>query len=324
MSIDLGKLERVPLRELWPHEAVHFSQWLSNNLDRLGEALGLELTAPELEVGVGSFSVDIVAHDESRNRKVIIENQLERTDHDHLGKIITYASGLAADVVIWISPEFREEHRSALDWLNINTVEDREFFGVQLEAWKIDNSRAAPIFKPVATPNDWQKRLNAGRTRNPQALRQTEFFNTFFSEFAEQLRAVGFQRVGKPGDAAWLIVDRWSQNFHVAVSFSRTRFQAGLFLASANPELNRMIFDTLQAKANEIETSLGFLLTWDFNSERVRQSMWTSIDAIDREDPLSLDRARKWGLSTVLQMKDILKPYVTQALLTSGTGESLI
>lgn len=263
----------------------------------------------------------MVAYDASRDRKVIIENQLERTDHDHLGKIITYASGLAADIVIWISPEFREEHRSALDWLNINTIEGREFFGIQIEAWKIDDSRPAPVFRVVASPNDWQKRITSGRTRTAATSRNGDFFVNFYSRFANELKAAGFQRTAKPTEAAWLIVERWAQSVRIAISFSRKQFQAGLFLASSSPQLNQAIFNRLKSQAGAIEAELGFSLTWDFNPERLRQSIWTSIDEIDRDDPDSLQKAREWGLDRVTRMHKVFKPHVINATRDASAEE---
>lgn len=130
MEFKLGKLEEVNIRDIWKHEQYDFSNWLSKeeNIELLGNEIGLTLTDISKEVFVGVFKCDLVAKDETSGIKVIIENQLEATNHDHLGKIITYASGLEADVIVWIVKEAREEHRSAIEWLNNNTVKDISFF----------------------------------------------------------------------------------------------------------------------------------------------------------------------------------------------------
>ena len=161
----LGKLEEVDIRELWKHEQYDFSEWLSKeeNIEILGDEIGLTLTDIDKEVYVGSYRCDLVAYDETTGIKVIIENQLETTNHDHLGKIITYASGLDADVVIWIVKEAKEEHRSAVEWLNNKTTKDVSFFLIEIHAYQIGDSLPAPKFVLVEKPNDFLKMTSTNR-----------------------------------------------------------------------------------------------------------------------------------------------------------------
>ena len=156
-DLSLGKLEHLDPRTLWKNEAGHFTPWLADHLLLLGEAIGLDLQLEELEGPVGDFSCDIVAREAGTNRPVIVENQLERTDHSHLGQLLTYAAGLDAGVVIWISSDIREEHREALHWLNRHTDEQIDFFGIRLEAIRIDGSKPAIQFNLVVSPNKWGK-----------------------------------------------------------------------------------------------------------------------------------------------------------------------
>jgi hypothetical protein len=142
MPPELGQLEP---RTLWTREAYDFTPWLADNLSLLGEALGLDLELAQIEPAVGAFNADITARDTGRDRHVIIENQLEPTDHGHLGQLITYAAGLDAAVIAWISPEIREEHRQAIDWLNRHTSEKIEFFAIALEVVRIGDSKPAVI-----------------------------------------------------------------------------------------------------------------------------------------------------------------------------------
>ena len=158
--VKLGKIQEVKdLREVWKNEAYDFTPWLAeeDNLSLLADAVGLEITLDETESTVGDFNVDIFATETGTDRKIIIENQLESTDHDHLGKLITYASGKSADIIIWVVKAAREEHRAAIEWLNNHTDEDIAFFLVEIKLYQIDNSNIAVKFEVVERPNDWAK-----------------------------------------------------------------------------------------------------------------------------------------------------------------------
>ena len=149
----LGKLVRLNPREVWANEAADFTPWLRDNIDYLAEAVGISIQLVESEVAVGDFSVDLVGEEPGESRPVIIENQLERTNHTHLGQLLTYAAGKDGGVIIWVSPEIRPEHRNALEWLNEATRGNLDFFGVELEVLQIQGSEMkAPNFKVVVTP----------------------------------------------------------------------------------------------------------------------------------------------------------------------------
>jgi len=180
--VQLDKLTQVTdLREIWKHEAKDFSKWLAEeeNLRQLSDALGIDLVLSELESAVGSFSVDLFATEEGTGRKVVIENQMEDTDHDHLGKIITYASGKGADVIVWIVKRARDEHRQAVEWLNTKTDEDVGFFLVEIELWKIGDSLPAPRFNVVERPNDWAKAMKIVEGLSETQRTQLEFWQAF-------------------------------------------------------------------------------------------------------------------------------------------------
>ncbi len=161
---NLGRIKRIEdLRTIWPHEARDFSKWLAKeeNLSLLSDEIGIDIVLEELESAVGDFSVDLYAREEGSPRRIIIENQLEDTNHDHLGKIITYASGKGAEVIVWIVKHARDEHRQAIEWLNQHTDENIGFFLVEIELWKINDSVPAPKFNVVERPNDWAKTVKA-------------------------------------------------------------------------------------------------------------------------------------------------------------------
>lgn len=209
----LGTLESVNIREVWQGEASHFTPWLAqpDNLERLGEALAMKLESVSTETPVGPFYADIVCSDLNDNSTVLIENQLERTDHRHLGQIFTYAAGLDAVTIIWISPQFTEEHRAAIDWLNRITLDKFSFFGVEIELWKIGNSAPAPKFNIVAKPNDWtramrRKRPDSGGATNPATitdlrLNQIAFWEGFQDYLVNKNSPVVCQ---KPGPRHWM------------------------------------------------------------------------------------------------------------------------
>ena len=182
---DIGTLDSVNLREVWQNEAADFTPWLADNLDSLGDALQMEIDTEDVdtEVSVGKYSADILCRDASDNSRIVIENQFGSTNHDHLGKLLTYASGLDSDPplrsVIWISETFNDEHRSTLDWLNRISHDETRFFGVTIELLKIEGSKPAPRFNIVVSPNDWTKTVRASSSGEVSDLKRQyyQFWN---------------------------------------------------------------------------------------------------------------------------------------------------
>lgn len=167
--VNLSKLEEIKdLRTVWPHEALDFTPWLSqdDNIALLADAVGLDITVDETESSVGDFNVDIFASETGTDRKIIIENQLEDTNHDHLGKLITYASGKSADVIIWVVKHAREEHKAAIEWLNNHSDEKIGFFLCEIKLYRIGTSEPAVKFEVIEKPNDWTKEVKKSESAN--------------------------------------------------------------------------------------------------------------------------------------------------------------
>ena len=201
----LGKLQEIDIKKVWQHEQYDFSQWLANeeNIQELGNTLNLSLTDVETEKFVGKYRCDILCKDEITGKVVLIENQLEPTDHDHLGKIITYASGLDASVVVWIVSSARQEHASAIEWLNKHTDDDLAFFLIEVHAYKIGTSEPAPQFKIIEQPNDFVKTVKTiakNSTLNDTEKCRLEFW-TRFNEVLEER--------GKPFNKRKATTDHW-------------------------------------------------------------------------------------------------------------------
>lgn len=180
---ELGELKRIDnLREVWENEQYDFSPWLTEdeNIKLLGEAVGIpDIIVQEREKAVGPFSVDIYATDESGEKAIVIENQLEETNHDHLGKCLTYASGVNASAIIWIVKKARDDHRKAMEWLNDHTDEDIGFFLLEIELWQIDDSRIAPSFNVIVKPNGWAKRIKEQTQWNDTDQKRYQFWTSF-------------------------------------------------------------------------------------------------------------------------------------------------
>jgi len=210
------------------------------------------------EANVGDFSLDLLAKDLGSTKTVIIENQLTQTDHDHLGKLITYAAGFSASIVIWISEVIREEHRQALDWLNQRTDSDTLFFGVIIEVVKIDDSKPAFNFKIVASPNEWQKsktHRNSGSTISTKGEKYRVYFQLLVDELREKYKFTG-AKLGQPQN--WYSFASGISGITYGAVFSqRGKVRAEIYIDLGDQEKNKQVFDLLQKEAVQIENALG-------------------------------------------------------------------
>lgn len=253
--MDLAKLKKVALRDAWPHEASDFTTWLAEqeNLDALSEEIGIEISLIQTEANVGKFNVDILAEG-AGGRKIIIENQLETTDHDHLGKVITYAAGHDAEIIIWIVREVREEHHKAMDWLNDQTDEDINFFLIKIELWQIEGSKPAPKFEIIVSPNEWAKAIKA-------APRTTELTETklqqleFWTQLKSYVREIDTQiRLQSPRPQHWYDVSMGSSESHVVLTLNTRENLIGCEIYISR---NKDFFRFLTERKSDIEKEIG-------------------------------------------------------------------
>lgn len=301
-----GKLNKVGLREIWPHEASDFTPWLAENIEELGKALGMDLELIEQEAGVGDFALDILAKDLGSSKSVIIENQLTQTDHDHLGKLLTYAAGFDASIVIWVSESVREEHRQAMDWLNQRTDNETSFFGVVVEIIKIDNSKPAFNFKLVASPNEWLKNKKRQTQRN-LASTKGEKYRNYFQSLIDTLRDAHRFTSAKAGQPQnWYSFSSGVSGLTYGANFSQGgKARTELYIDLGDQEKNKYVFDQLSNMKDELEGSLGEPLSWERldNKRASRLALYTdgSIEDSDAE----LEKIKEWHIERLLKLKSI-------------------
>ncbi len=279
---ELGHLERVELREIWRSEASDFTPWLARteNLKRLGQALEMELELEAQEKGVGPFRADILCRDMQEGTWVLIENQLERTDHIHLGQLLTYTAGLDAATVVWIAQRFTDEHRAALDWLNEKTPNGFAFFGLEIELWRIGNSPAAPKFNIVSRPNEWT-RSTVRTLGNPERAQNAE---QYWSGVLAELKGQDFlpdnPRPMRKHDMKFPV--SW-QDFWLKAYFSTQYKKLGVWVSCRGPAWEENYSRLRQNKA-DIEAQFREPLEWWVNDNSA-----SLFYGIENADPTNRD-----------------------------------
>lgn len=305
----LGKLEEVDIRKVWPHEQYDFSKWLATeeNIKELGDALNLSLTDVETEKFVGNYRCDILCKDEITGKMVLIENQLEPTNHDHLGKIITYASGLDAAVVVWIVASARDEHASAIEWLNKHTDDEISFFLMEVHAYKIGDSAPAPQFKIIEQPNDFVKIVKAvskNSDMNESQKNRLEFW-TQFNEVVDSQ--------GKPFNKRKATTDHW---YNVAIGSSDASISIDLVNKEHKIRVslwindNKDIFDALFQRKDEIETALGFGLEWNRLDNKKASYICTYIKGLDFKKQDNYPMLMEQIVDLVLKMRNVFPKFM--------------
>ena len=305
----LGKLEEIKdLRKIWPHEASDFTPWLSqdDNIALLADAVGLDITVDETESSVGDFNVDIFATETGTDRKIIIENQLEDTNHDHLGKLITYASGKSADVIIWVVKHAREEHRAAIEWLNNHTDEKIGFFLCEIKLYKIGNSDPAVKFEVIEKPNDWAKEVKKSEYSSETQQRRYEYWAAF-EDYAFQNAefSKNFNR-RKPSKDHWMDFGIGSSACHLAVLQIQKRNELGVELYINE---DKDLFRSLFKNRSEIESETGLRFNWKELPER-KASRIVIFESVDFSDKNQWSKQFDWVIDVMIKMKREFGKYI--------------
>ena len=314
---ELGKLTREHPHEVWANEARDFTPWLEKNIDLLNEALGLELEIERREAPVGAFAVDLFGKQVGTDRVVIIENQLERTDHGHLGQLLAYAAGLDARIVVWVSPELRDEHREAIHWLNERTGDAVLFFGVEIEVLRIGGSLPAPRFNVVAQPSSFQREIVRGTTAGPSERGLA--YQRFFTDLVRRLHAErqGFTRANPDlvRYDPWTAFGSGRSGFSVEAAFASpsgpgARFRVGLTINTGDRIRNKASFDRLHDEREVIEGALRQSLEWERLDAQVTSRVAAyrdgGIDSLDDQ----LDGLRQWAVDLLPKFREVFAPHI--------------
>lgn len=303
----LGKIERIDdLRTIWAHEANDFSKWLAQeeNLALLSETVGIDIVLEERESAVGGFSVDIFAFEEGTGNKIIIENQLEETNHDHLGKIITYASGKEAQVIIWIVKRARDEHKKAVEWLNQHTDENIVFFLIEIELWKIDDSLPAPKFNIVERPNDWVQAMKTTEGLSPTKKLQFDFWQAFTEYASEQTDFKKVFSLRKSLPQHWYNIGVGNSSYHLVLTVNTQKKYIGTEIYIHD---DKEIFEKFQSHKSEIEAELGTKLEWRAAAKDCRILAVQNGDIKQGADAWT--EYFDWFCKMSLSMREIIKKF---------------
>ena len=307
--VNLSRLEEIKdLRTVWPHEALDFTPWLSqdDNITLLADAVGLDITVDETESSVGDFNVDIFASETGTDRKIIIENQLEDTDHEHLGKLITYASGKSADVIIWVVKHAREEHKAAIEWLNNHTDEKIGFFLCEIKLYRIGNSELAVKFEVIEKPNDWTKEVKKNDSANETQQQRYDYWVAFQEyAFKDAQFAKEFKR-RKPSTDHWMNYFIGSSECYISVTQLRNRDEINVALYIPD---NKQLYESLFIQKEDIEDVAGISFAWCELPERKASKIM-----IERSSELGNQskwhEQFDWLIEVMLKMKKAFKKHL--------------
>ena len=256
---ELGNLEQVDLRQAWPHEARSFTPWLSENIEMLSSVIGIPLEIEGQEVAVEQFSADILARNPRDDSRVLIENQLEQSDHGHIGQIMTYLAGLDVNTVIWIAAGFREPHLSAIRWLNDHTIEPFAFFAIKLSIVRIADSPMAPVFEVVVKPNTWERQLQSIAKETQSSSGVGEVRKKFWTYYLEKYPEEGQYGPANGSSNRWRPVIE----SELVVSSYSSKGSVGLFVRGHRGVDQKEVWNQIEPFTEELIRKTGGAITSD-------------------------------------------------------------
>ncbi|MFD3003100.1 DUF4268 domain-containing protein [Pontibacter toksunensis] len=308
--MDLGNLKTIAPRQKWNSEARDFTPWLASNIESLSKAIGLELEVENTEVACGPYSADILAKDTGTGKYVVIENQLEKTNHDHLGKAITYSSVLDASTVIWIATDFTQEHTKALDWLNDHTTDEISFYGVQVELWQIDDSKAALRFNIVSKPNEAVRQ--AAKSKGNDELSESRLFQLdFWTKFKDKLaKTKKIPSLQTPRPQYWFDVTLGKSHVHLSNTCNTDANNVGIRVYIGNKKAGMLPY--LESRKVEIESAIGQTLSWNPNPTN-RDKIIALTHSTDFNNPQKVEEALEWLVKYTIKFREVFGKVIAEA-----------
>lgn len=308
----IGKIKKIPLREIFKKEDKEFTPWIKENIDLLSKKLSIEIIDVQTEKNIGDFRVDIIGKDVNTNKFVIIENQLESTDHDHLGKLITYSAGINAGIIIWIAKELRDDHKNALEWLNENIIQDISFFGVEIHAFSINNSPPAIDLRVIVKPNDWERNVKRSTTLTDT---QIEYVN-FFSELVNSYSDINprFRKV-KARPRSWLRFGAGISGLKFGWKFrSGNRFGVELYIDTGDDIENKRIFDRFKNYKDKIDLEIKGVEWEELETKRacriaINRKTSGPIKSLKNKEK---DDLIKWGSEQMKAFSNTFSKYINK------------
>lgn len=309
----LGKVKRIDVRSAWMNEATHFTPWLASEegMELLQEVLDMELEVEATEKFVGPFKADILAKrtDTTDDHWVLIENQLERTDHRHLGQLLTYAAGLDAVTIVWIAEKFAEEHRAALDWLNDLTSDNLEIFGLEIELWQIDGSPPAPMFNVVAEPNEWTKEVKQKTESGLSDLKQQQqrFWKGVRAKLIERKSKV---RPQKAHPQHWADFSLGRSDTWLSSTVNKGKQHLSVEFAFRGPP-GKVWYNELEAHRAAIDEVIPGL-SWQRLEGKKQSRIALYREKTNPTDEEDWPEQQAWVVSTLERFREVFRPYALQ------------
>jgi hypothetical protein len=304
MTAEIGRLARVPLREVWAHEAYDFTQWLQENIDVLNDALNITLVNVDREQAAGSFSIDLVAEDEAGN-KVIIENQLEKSNHDHLGKLITYLTAMNARTAIWIVSDPRPEHVAAMSWLNDGSP--AAFYLVKVDAVKIADSAPAPLMTFIVGPSE--DKPDIAKT-NKQFAERYDIRQRWWATLIQRPDAKLHAHI-TPGVYSWIGTSSGVRGLGLNYAVTQDSCSAELYIdrGKGYENENKAAFDYFLENRAQIESVFGGPLLWERLDTKRASRIKATVEGGYRSDEEKWDQIQEKLVSAMTRLEQSLKPF---------------